>query len=603
MQIPIVSFVVLCSSAIAVNIDDPTALLNQLNNWKTTDAGKYAIANGLAKPKQESLSSNNDELLAFAETVKTVAQLNAQHTSAKFSINNPFATMTNDQFAAWVKSSSPERSAANESASSAFATVLPTATASVPSTLDWSTTPCVAPVKNQGVCGSCFAFAAVAAAESAYCLANNNKLTTFSDQQVLSCGYGMGCSGGWSDQSLSWMVDHGLCTDSDYPYTNSWSMTTASCQSNCKPVKMPFTKVGAIYGEIELQQALLRQPIAVDISGGSAAFKNYASGVLSSGCSTNFDHVILAVGYGTDGLPFYKMKNSWGPYWGESGFLRIQRNAGGVGTCGLARHSQYPIIYPSFFGIVTSKDVAIYEYYSDLYAGTPSGSANEQWQYNPVTYQLIVNSNQQCLDAWNTGNGYSLHTYNCDASNGNQQWIIDSPNRRIKHRVHPNLCLDVDPNQNNKVQVWTCYDKNPNQQFAPTEEEVRITSYNNLVLATFSNILQFGAEWVQYTWVVNNVDHTIRGRRDLSGSPDMCLDAYQPWNGGIVHMWSCDKTNANQKWKYDPTTKQIRHLTHTGFCLDMANDQGSTPYLYSCTQPANNYQAFTYTSITFPATS
>ncbi|KDO23517.1 hypothetical protein SPRG_11439 [Saprolegnia parasitica CBS 223.65] len=579
--------------------DDRAALRARVKAWKESGPGQEAQARGLASGLEA--TDIDAELDAFQETLDMVATLNAQYPQARFSEQNPFALMTQAAFEKWVRGNKPARNETWSRTSTEDATVLPASTATT--SIDWSTSGCMAPVRNQGVCGSCFAYAAVAAAESAYCLVNNRQLTLFSDQQALSCGPGNGCYGGWSDLSLGWMAANGMCTLDAYPNTNEWTMTTAACEKNCAPTKMPFTTVASTVGEVELEQALNLQPVAVDIGSSSPVFKNYAGGVITGGCDTWFDHVLLGVGYGNDdaGLPYFKMKNSWGTWWGENGYVRLQRGVGGVGTCGLARHAAYPVVFTPQFNLVTSSGHVLSEYYSNLFAGPSRGpSPNEQWNYDSRTHHIKVNSNHECLDAYYDGSAFKVHTYTCDASNGNQRWRIDSANHRIAHRTHPNLCLDVDPSQNNKVQVWACGNPAPNQWLAVSEERVKLYSFNNRFLSSNGEMIQFPPEGsYPYEWVVSNADNTWRARSN-TGDPQRCLDAYQPWNGGVVHLYACDATNANQKWRYDPSTKQLRHLTHLGFCLDMRTADGSQAHLWRCNAPTNDLQRFTYASQSFP---
>ncbi|OQS04916.1 hypothetical protein THRCLA_02893 [Thraustotheca clavata] len=103
------------------------------------------------------------------------------------------------------------------------------------------------------------------------------------------------------------------------------------------------------------------------------------------------------------------------------------------------------------------------EYNTGLYADVLRGNANENFSYDPVSQTLKVSSNGECLDAFATGNGkYGLHTYACDATNGNQKWILES--HRVKHATHTNLCLDADPKDDpHHVQVWECTPYNKNQ--------------------------------------------------------------------------------------------------------------------------------------------
>ncbi|DBA00892.1 TPA: hypothetical protein N0F65_006092 [Lagenidium giganteum] len=206
--------------------------------------------------------------------------------------------------------------------------------------VDWTTTGCVAPPKDQGHCGSCWAFASIGALESAYCLTHNNRLQQFSEQQVNSCAtQAGGCNGGFPSIGLEYVRDNGgVCTETGYPYTSGKTQQTGKCNArSCKktPLQISVQRVDA--SEDGFVSAIASQPIAVGVTAGNAEWKQYSGGVLSACSTTQLDHAVLAVGYGTDvndNSPYFKIKNSWGSQWGEDGFIRLQR-AGDDSACGI----------------------------------------------------------------------------------------------------------------------------------------------------------------------------------------------------------------------------------------------------------------------------
>jgi len=209
--------------------------------------------------------------------------------------------------------------------------------------VDWVTKGAVTPIKNQGQCGSCWAFSTTGSFEGAYQIATGN-LESFSEQQLVSCDkVDDGCSGGLMDNAFKWIKGNGgLCTESDYEYTSA-SGSTGTCKSTCSAagVNTGFTDVTP-GNEDALQSAVAKGPVSVAIEADKSVFQLYKSGVFTSAseCGTQLDHGVLAVGYGTDGgKDYWKVKNSWGASWGESGYIRMER---AVDCCGIATQPSYP---------------------------------------------------------------------------------------------------------------------------------------------------------------------------------------------------------------------------------------------------------------------
>merc|ERR1712080_184990 len=88
-----------------------------------------------------------------------------------------------------------------------------------------------------------------------------------------------------------------------------------------------------------------QQPVSVAIEADQSAFQLYKGGVLTGNCGASLDHGVLVVGYGTDsGKDYWIVKNSWGPSWGEKGYVRIQRGKKGPGECGIKSEPSYPVV-------------------------------------------------------------------------------------------------------------------------------------------------------------------------------------------------------------------------------------------------------------------
>ncbi|OQS01533.1 cysteine protease family C01A [Achlya hypogyna] len=328
----------LAATATATESLDRAALLRELNAWKLSDAGQEAFTRGFVPSATgRSVTETENVLLQrFLDTKREVARLNAAHADAHFSLENPFVLLSDAEFAAFVKGSfgaGPEVIGTEDD-------LLEDAEAIAASSKDWTTHQCSAPVRNQGQCGSCWAFAAVAAAEFGHCLVTNQRLD-LSTQQLVSCdsSSGYGCQGGWPWKALDTISKTGLCLASAYPYTSGTSGQNGACQTSCKKTPLRVGASVSIQGEAKLQAALDKQPVVVIVEAGNSVWRNYKSGVVKSCPGAQSDHAVLAVGYNADS---FKIKNSWGATWGANGYISLQKGVGGKGMCNVAEHPSYP---------------------------------------------------------------------------------------------------------------------------------------------------------------------------------------------------------------------------------------------------------------------
>jgi cathepsin L len=208
--------------------------------------------------------------------------------------------------------------------------------------VDWTTKGAVTGVKDQGQCGSCWAFSATGSTESAVYLKHGH-LTSLSEQQLVDCStsYGnAGCNGGLMDSAFKYIQANGLCTESAYPYqAKNGVCRSSSCSVSANSKLSGYKDV--THTENALGAAVDITPVSVAIEADQSGFQLYKSGVFCGTCGTNLDHGVLTVGYGTDGSsPYWKVKNSWGTSWGEKGYIRICRNSN---KCGIANQPSYPI--------------------------------------------------------------------------------------------------------------------------------------------------------------------------------------------------------------------------------------------------------------------
>jgi C1A family cysteine protease len=209
----------------------------------------------------------------------------------------------------------------------------------LPSSVDWTTQGVVTPVKNQGQCGSCWAFSTTGSMECDYAI-KYGTLTSLSEQQLVDCSTtNYGCSGGWYERAWQYARnDGGLCTESSYSYTaRDGTCKASSCGTKYNDVTAGVYSSVTKDDDTALATAVAAGCVSVSIEADQTAFQYYSSGVLTGNCGCNTDHAVLVVGYGTEsGQEYWKVKNSWGVTWGEKGYVLICRNCdknGNRGEC------------------------------------------------------------------------------------------------------------------------------------------------------------------------------------------------------------------------------------------------------------------------------
>ena len=218
----------------------------------------------------------------------------------------------------------------------------------IPDSVDWREKGAVTPVKNQGQCGSCWSFSTTGALEGAYYI-KTGKQVEFSEQELVSCDkVDQGCNGGLMDNAFKWVEDNGgICSEDSYPY-DSGQGQSASCHS-CKVVNgsKVVSYVDVKNSTSALAEAVSKQPVSIAIEADKLSFQFYRSGVYKANCGTNLDHGVLLVGYGTEnGLDYWLVKNSWGPSWGDEGYIKILKedDATDGGECGILLSASYPVL-------------------------------------------------------------------------------------------------------------------------------------------------------------------------------------------------------------------------------------------------------------------
>ena len=215
----------------------------------------------------------------------------------------------------------------------------------LPDEVDWSAKGACTEIKQQGECGSCWSFSATGAIEGARFI-KNGELVSLSEQQLVDCSAiqgNLGCNGGNMDWAFDYVKITPLDTEKEYPYNGN--LLPNACTASGKGT-------GAItaYKDVtpnsvsQLKAAIAIGPVSVGVEGNLMTFMDYAGGVITEGCGKTPNHGVLAVGYGTDPTygPYFKIKNEWGPIWGEDGYARIAATDDNV--CGILAGPSYPVV-------------------------------------------------------------------------------------------------------------------------------------------------------------------------------------------------------------------------------------------------------------------
>jgi len=302
---------------------EATALKDIYNQWKV----EYKVNVGAAEDdyRFKVFSSNYGKIKSHNRLLGRSYSLGL----------NPFTHLTTEEFTSThLGLKMPKTVQRNVSA-------LPSG--NIKASVDWRTQ--MNAVKNQGMCGSCWAFSAIGALEGLHSV-KKSTLMNLSEQELVDCSgsYGnMGCNGGLMDYAFQYMIDQkGVATQTDYPYK--------AVDQTCKTGKTRnavitgFTDVPA-NSAAALKAAISQHPVSVAIEADTFTFQSYRSGVINdASCGTNLDHGVTAVGYDDAAqIPYYLVRNSWGTSWGDKGHVKIGIQDG-AGICGIQQMSSYPTL-------------------------------------------------------------------------------------------------------------------------------------------------------------------------------------------------------------------------------------------------------------------
>jgi len=318
-----------CTLAIDVSLND------QWNLWKSTYNKQYSVA------------EENVRRVAWEDNLAIV---NSHNLEADLGVHtfwlgmNTYADLTLDEF---VKQMNGYNNTMREQRTQHAPVRRFVPGTELPDTVDWRDKGYVTSVKDQGQCGSCWAFSSTGSLEGQHFKARS-QLVSLSEQNLVDCSRkqgNMGCNGGLMDYAFTYIKENsGIDTESSYPY----EARDNTCRFKAADVGATDTGFTDVQSKSEeaLQEAVANVgPISVAIDASHSSFQLYKRGVYNErACSpTRLDHGVLAVGYGAESnTDYWLVKNSWGTSWGNEGYIMMSRNK--RNQCGIATAASYPTV-------------------------------------------------------------------------------------------------------------------------------------------------------------------------------------------------------------------------------------------------------------------
>ncbi|GLT58895.1 hypothetical protein SLA2020_317540 [Shorea laevis] len=332
------------SSALDMSIISYDESHAQKSSWRTDDEVMAIYEAWLSKHGKayNALGEKEKRSQIFKDNLRFIDEHNAENRSYRVGLNR-FADLTNEEYRATYLGAKK----APRKISKRTDRYQPRLGDALPDSVDWRKEGAVVEVKDQGSCGSCWAFSTIAAVEGINKLVTGD-LISLSEQELVDCdtSYNEGCNGGLMDYAFEFIINNGgIDSEEDYPY-RAVDGRCDQYRKNAKVVAIDDYEDVPENDEKALRKAVANQPVSVAIEAGGREFQFYDSGIFTGKCGTALDHGVTAVGYGTEnGQDYWIVKNSWGGSWGESGYIRMERNLAdtAVGKCGIAMEASYPI--------------------------------------------------------------------------------------------------------------------------------------------------------------------------------------------------------------------------------------------------------------------
>jgi len=276
----------------------------------------------------------------FEAQYRIIEEHNAKPNISYWLGPNKFMDLSDDEFTAYFTGDSgapePEREEPVEDPLKCVAPV------------DWRELGAVGLVKDQGKCGSCWAFSTVGPVEEMYAIKYGRQVV-LSEQQVVDCSWDYGndgCGGGLFAQGYQYVQDHGLEEAADYPY----NAVDGVCFYDSGKARVQVQGIeSAARTPSGLKGLLIEGPASISLHASDPTFRNYKSGIYDNrDCPTTVNHAVQTVGWEQDldaGMNYFIVRNSWGQSWGDHGYIKIAQTNQTLGICGmLYRVPMQPII-------------------------------------------------------------------------------------------------------------------------------------------------------------------------------------------------------------------------------------------------------------------